>query len=564
MFAQIVRPLRWLLLGALLGTVPLAGQGFQFMIERDEPTPPQNERMVRLYLWLPPEVPLEDFRGFIFAKRNLAEAAFVRDPTIREFCAEAGLAIIYFDPSPFGIELIDEWGQDVQFENLVKLVTMRAGVPRIGELPFFAFGHSASAPFMYHLGYRFGPRMLGIIYYKSGNIGTFEPEWGDQYTGISNVPMLAINGELEEFGPEGQLAPNESLRAQYLAVRDDLKALRGLRRPVQQVILQGEGHYTWSTTVAPYVVAFMRAAMAARLPAEFPAEGPVRLQAPEGEAGWLTDTRACFEDGVTLEDRHEPAPFDDFAGEPTEAWWHASEELARAWEELHTTGCDRLEQAVTYGSGLSPQQAPAVALPDQFFQPLSQSIVLSAQSSAGLPVFFEVLRGSTVRISENQFQINPARPEPGLGGMPAMFLAYQPGTEAVAPAERVASYVYPYVTQGADNVVTFPMPEPSAPGRWELTATASAGLPVSYRVLSGPVRRVGNQLVYHEVPVATDRDSFEVRLVAGQEGQIGLAGQPGVKTAAPVHRTFTIPAPGVTEDAAEPGPEEPGPEPTED
>ena len=56
----------------------------------------RTERSSTAYLWVPPKT--EKVKGVLIGGRILMEGALVRDPRIREVCAQNDLAIVYFNP----------------------------------------------------------------------------------------------------------------------------------------------------------------------------------------------------------------------------------------------------------------------------------------------------------------------------------------------------------------------------------------------------------------------------------------------------------------------------------
>jgi hypothetical protein len=171
-------------------------------------------------------------------------------------------------------------------------------------------------------------------------------------------------------------------------------------------------------------------------------------------------------------------------------------------------------------------------LADKYFG--EAPFTLTATASSGLPVNYRVTSGNAT-ISGNTVTIT------GVGTV--WIEASQPGDASYFPAPSVSQSFY--VSKGAQTI-TFPaIPNKTfGDAPFALTAIASSGLPVSYKVLSGPATVSGNMI--------TLTGTGEVWIEASQPGDanynlaVSVARNFFVSASAPVtvNQTITFPAVG--------------------
>jgi hypothetical protein len=156
------------------------------------------------------------------------------------------------------------------------------------------------------------------------------------------------------------------------------------------------------------------------------------------------------------------------------------------------------------------------------FSPLSNKVygdspfALMATTSSGLPVSFKVLAGPA-SISENMVSIN------GVGAV--TIEASQTGNENFLAA---ASVTQSFVVTQQTQTITFPSIADKNFGDapFLLAATVSSGLPVTYRLVSGPIQLSGNTV--------TITGTGDVQIEASQNGNGNY------KAAVPMTKTFTV------------------------
>jgi hypothetical protein len=155
---------------------------------------------------------------------------------------------------------------------------------------------------------------------------------------------------------------------------------------------------------------------------------------------------------------------------------------------------------------LTPQTITFVAPADRTFNPAANSFTITAPtSSSGLPVTVAVTSG------------------------PVTLTASQAGNATFAPASLSRTFI----VAKANQTITFTAPtnRGSTSPPFTVTATASSGLPVSFRVVSGPASVIGNT-------VTLDGTLGTVTLEASQ------AGDANWNPAPPVERSFEVTTPG--------------------
>ncbi len=291
---------------------------------RGEERPPGNAN-----LWVPPET--EVLRGLIVAHRVRLEQRLTRSATIRRAAAEKGLGIIYFDPGwDVMFEYVERDAGD-KFERCLEELAEVADRPELPHLPLLTMGHSVGGIFARNIAYWAPDRVIGVIHIKSGNMHHHIP---DEDASLAGVPFLAINGELEEVGPEGGLREEYGRETQWIMMRKQMLERREKDRDhlMSMIVHPGGDHTNWSEQLTELCALFIRRAAAHRLPElDGRPEQTVQCRDLDREAGWLSDSRI-------KSPGHAPAAYADYAGGRAEAFWHLDEQMARAIEQYHAKG----------------------------------------------------------------------------------------------------------------------------------------------------------------------------------------------------------------------------------
>lgn len=305
--------------------------------------PPHNGRpqpaTVGFY-WLPPDC--KTVRGLIAAGRILLERTICEDPQIRKAAAEKGLGILYFDPHLDGVFDYVHRGSDQVLQTALAETAKKSGHPEIEQAPLLTVGHSTGGIFCRNVAYWKPERVIGILHIKSGNLQDMLP---DKSRSLAGVPFLAMNGEFEEYGPMGgdlkaglrseySLNPadkKQDNQTQWVMIRMQLLERRK-KNPdnlMSLVVHRNQGHTTWDDRMSAIAAQFIRSAADARLrPSPSGGTTPVRCTVLKAADGWLSDADIKAP-------KFKAAPYKDYQGDRTTAFWHLDQAMADAVGRYH-------------------------------------------------------------------------------------------------------------------------------------------------------------------------------------------------------------------------------------
>jgi hypothetical protein len=528
------------LAGLLAG--PVAAGVFQYAV----PATNASGKESTAFLWVPPAA--DRIRGVLVGGLTLMEQHFASDPLIRDACAAEKLAIVYCVPSLDA--LFDYKGKDsgALLQKALADLAAASGYREIAVAPLFSYGHSVSSIFAGSVAYWNPTRCFGVLLFKGG-LG--RPA-GDPGATIAGVPVLAVKGQFEEFGPgpSGNLRDFEDRETAWKTMRDALLARRGEddRHLMTLLVEPGASHFAWSEPVARYVALFIREAAQRRIPDWPPdAKEPVRLNEIDPKTGALTSSSIGKPDAG-------PAAYADFKGDPRKAFWHLDLELAKASDAFHAAMLARKPQFVTFadpksgrpifvGHDLRLRLGIHWVGPDTFRvagtfldkAPDKYPKVEGPVGHAEGPVRFRVFCGTVEPVAPDTFRV-------GLNGrspVRADILAYHPGDATHRYAEQQGRLSLPArLDKGKPQKITFAEISPLRPGGppVKLQATSDAGLPVRYYVESGPAVIEGDALELAEIP---KRAAFPLKLTVVAY-QYGSAVEPLVQSAEPVRQVIEI------------------------
>lgn len=279
-------------------------------------------------LWIPSNA--RQLRGLIVAEKTLLEHRLVTSSIIRKTAAEEGLGILYFEPGPNPFFPYGEHGDcDRRFLRGLDELAKKSRHSELRRVPWLTIGHSTGGIFCRNLAYWQPDRVLGVIHIKSGNM-----HHGVHYPGrdsLMGVPFIAINGEFEEYGPEGGIRKEYGLQTQWVMIRKQMLARRrqAPEHLMSLVVHAGGDHTNWSDDLTRLCALFIRKSCKYRLPQE-PVGGskPIKCQMIGVKSGWLTDS--------DLKDpKHDSAAHAQYTGDTGLAFWHFDEEMARAVRSYH-------------------------------------------------------------------------------------------------------------------------------------------------------------------------------------------------------------------------------------
>jgi hypothetical protein len=323
----LLRPRRgaaWAMIISLLfvlGQIGFAQQGEEITIlfpqgpnKQGKPQPP-----AKVVCWLPADC--KYVRGVVVAHPMIRE--FATSPLVRKVAAEEGLGTMVMPVfASSGKETMERLDQI--FEEWAKL----SGHPEIRGAAVFTAGLSASVLWARNVGYAAPDRCFGILHVAGGNL---HHAMVDERKTLAGVPFIAMNGEFETCGPEGGIRPHLGLETQWYLMGDTMLERRKQdpNNLMSLVVVPAKGHTAWNIELAAL---FLRKAAQYHLPKE-KRDGatPAKCIPLRAEDGWLTDRNVKYP-------RYDPAPYADYKGDKTEAFWHFDKEMALAVCKYHRDG----------------------------------------------------------------------------------------------------------------------------------------------------------------------------------------------------------------------------------
>ena len=495
------------------------------------------------YLWIPPEC--ASVRGLIVAFANLTELRWLEDPAVRKVAERQCLGIVWIGPGDESILNADmKPGAGEALEAVFRALAHVSGFPELEFAPVIPTGHSAHGHFAWRFAQWAPERTIAVIPIKTipfpANLD------------LPGIPMLYIVGETTEWPQyrDGRIGDRDFF---WPHVRDS--ALR-LRKADPENLIgvatdPGAGHFDWSPADGRLLALFIDKACSARLPQHTPEQGPVQLRPMRANQGWLSDSS-----GVQP-DRWPPAPFADYQGNASQAYWFFDREMAEAVARFNGDRVARKHQMLTFEQdgaflpvatqGFAPlkfepeEDGITFKLKPAFLSSIPAELVGAGTplEHSGGPIHLEMITGPAEQLAPDTFRVAMGRGdddgniwiEEENDGNREFRKAVQPGKLSI-PAR---------LTEGSPQQIHFdPIPDlrpAAAPIR--LHASSTSGLPVRFYVNYGPASVKGDRLVLTEIPKYA-RGPIEVEVIAYQWGRLADKSGPAIQTAAPVSRKFQI------------------------
>ncbi len=519
--------MRRILFSCLLA-LPLSAAEWQFAVET-------GVRNGHAFLWIPPAC--QHVRGVILGQQVILEKTVFEDTAIRHAATEECLAEVIVYP---GFDTVFHYGpnsgappvEGVLQSTLDRLAEI-SGYTELASAPWLPIGHSGSGIFAWNLAYWKPRRTIALIGLHSAAI--HPPAWDPKAT-VDGVPVLGISGQYESWGN-----PNQSLEMHWRWLRGTLLEMRAMwERPLMSILVDpGGGHFSFNPPLAQATALFIRKAAHYRIPAEGPS---LPLREIPSNTGWLSDSHSC-------------APFKDYRGDRSLAFWHLDEELARSALHFAPGAPGKRDQRVTFVQNGQP--IPAAWLEDIPFQPMEEGLSVRVSAAflsetpkgvadSGKPlghasgaIQFRLIggwAGGGEQTGPETFRIRPSH----FGATDnLMVLAYHPGDRSFAWTEQAGQIKYPKRNNaGRPQTITFPAIPDQASGTATvaLHAQSDSGLPVEYYVAAGPAEMEGHTLRFTAIPPRS-RFPVKVTVVAYQWGR-SIA--PLVQSAAEVAQSFLV------------------------
>lgn len=306
-------------------------------IQRPQTNPKRSDKA---FAWIPDGC--KAVRGVLLTQHTMFESTITRNQEIRAACADKSIAVVY---APCGIGLTFLTGDGAaNLEAILAGLTKATGHPELQLAPLITAGHSTGGIFCRNVAYWKPDRVAGIIHIMSGNL---QAHIEDKGRSLARVPMLCINGEWEQYGPDGgdlkgNLRANMGLRTvktsrgeqqqgqtQWLCMRQQILArrARNAENLMGLVVSRDKSHTQWEDAMNGMVAQFIRSVADLRIPKDTPdGKTAVRCLPVRAQQGWLLDADI-------KSPKFPPAPYGQFKGENRYALWYPDEAMAmRVWQ----------------------------------------------------------------------------------------------------------------------------------------------------------------------------------------------------------------------------------------
>jgi len=322
-----------LLLGVLVSGQALAE--WTTTLDRGPGRDPKHGNAMH-YLWIPDG--LKAVRGIFLSQQTMFEAGIMKNAEVRAACAEKGLAVAYCQAG-IGLDFLNGVG-DKNLEGILAEFAKESKHPEVEFAPMITLGHSTGGIFCRNVAYWKPERVAGVVHVMSGNL---QAHIGDYTRSLVGVPILFINGEWEQYGPDGgdlkgglhsdmglrtQGAQQQS-QTQWLIMRQQIIGRR-TKNPdnvMGLIASRNHSHTQWEGAMFGMVAQFIRSVANLRIPKEDP-DGKTVMKCRPAKAsdGWLLDADIKAP-------KFEPAAYADFKGNKTLALWYPDKAMAlRVWE----------------------------------------------------------------------------------------------------------------------------------------------------------------------------------------------------------------------------------------
>ncbi len=273
------------------------------------------------YLWIPEGC--EKVKAVMFAQQNMTEEMLYKMPSFQERMKEMSVALLWVAPW-FSQNWDPATGCQKIFEEMMVGLAGQSGHPEIASAPIIPFGHSAQATFPWNFAAWNNGRTLCIISFHGDaprtnlcGYGTANVEWGRKRN-INGIPGLMIEGEYEWW--EARVRPALAFRMMYP------------ESCISFLCDTESGHFEIMPETAEYIALFIQKAIEQRLGEN----GQLLPLNPNN--GWLAcrynpDSKPSDGDGAeddifSIASRPTPAPYEDYKGDPHDAFWYFDKEMA--------------------------------------------------------------------------------------------------------------------------------------------------------------------------------------------------------------------------------------------
>ena len=293
------------------------------------------------YLWVPEKC--KHVKAVMFAQQNMTEETLFKMESFKRRLTEMDVALLWVAPW-FSQKWDPATSCQSTFDDMMTAIAYQSGHLEIAKAPVIPFGHSAQATFPWNFAAWNPDRTLCIISFHGDaprtnlcGFGTSNIDWGRQRN-IDGIPGLMIEGEYEWW--EARVRPALAFRMMYP------------ESCVSFLCDTGRGHFDCGERTAEYIAKFIEKSIIHRLNAD----GTLRKVNPQD--GWLAARYASDIPGsdgedkgkspVSATERPKAAPYNDYEGDPHDAFWYFDREMAELTERRYAESRGKKRQYVGF------------------------------------------------------------------------------------------------------------------------------------------------------------------------------------------------------------------------
>lgn len=513
-------------------------QVWQWSVAVDSVVSEETKDHPTAFLWIPEAC--KQVRGVVVGQHNMIEEGIFEHPVFRKAMTGLGFAVVWVSPA-FSITFDFNKDAGDDFTYMMKKLADSSGYQELAFVPVVPVGHSALASYPWNFGAWAPERTLAVISIhgdapltKLTGSGKPNPDWGKRT--VEGVPGLFIMGEYE--WREDRIAPGFDYVSKHP------------KAPVTFFADAGHGHFDYAGELIRYLELFIKKAAAYRLPATVPLSKPASLRFINPEDGWLMDR--WRRDSLPVAPA---ATYKNYKGDKVFSSWVFDKELADATEKFYAAARGKKPQFLGFvqnGETVQPNNSHAnynlKFVPEKdgitfhlrsFFADSSREKLSKGQAST--PIVISRICGPVKKVTDTTFQLcfyrtgfnNPKRSND------VWLLAANKGDAVYKSTVQQADLRFPLQNkEGKGQQIIFPaIPNQSVTAKGlKLTASSTAGVPLSYYVKEGPAEVMGNELRFTQIP---PRAKFPMRITV-VAWQYGRSAAPKLQSAEPVKRTFYI------------------------
>ncbi|GHU79964.1 hypothetical protein FACS1894145_5300 [Bacteroidia bacterium] len=526
----------------------LSAAEWQWSIEIKSMVSDETNNHPRAFLWIPADC--KQVRGIVVGMHNMTEEGIFEHETFRKALSEIGFAEIWVTP---GIDpLFDVTkGAQTAFDEMLNTLSEVSGYSELRYAPVVPIGHSAYATYPWNFA-AWNPEKTVALLSVHGDApqtnltGCGRPnlDWGNRTT--DGIPGLMVMGEYEWW--EDRLTPVFAYKNTHP------------KSPVSLLGDAGHGHFDHSDSLVKYLALFVKKAAHYRLEnichsgldPESLAK-PVKLKPIDPASGWLADRWHPDQ----TPPKAKAAPYNQYKGDKSNAFWYFDEEMARETEKFYAAARGKKEQYIGFlqNNELLTFNEESHARIHAKFEPENDGLtfhlsaaftdtlrrkLVSDHSNQGT-ITIDRICGPVEKVNDTTFTVRFYRM--GLNSQrrtgDIWLIARHDGDNRYKSAVQQLNLRIPHRnTEGKEQHILFsPLPNVNQNVKSiTLHATADSGLPVYYYVKEGPAEISGNELIFTAIPPGT-KFPVKVTVVAWQYGR--STGEK-VQTADAVENSFYI------------------------